>query len=836
MCAKLRWSCCFLTVVIFLTGAVSVEGADPTLVGWWKFEEASGTLYDQSDYGNNGTGNGVTYQQPGQDGYALGFDGVDDTMPFGGNGRPSDTFSFGGWFKTSSTHEIDGESTGGVGGTSGQRYAFDPAHGGDSNGGAGLSIGTNGISVYEHGSGYMPATAVYAVEIGDDWNHIMVVYDNKQPTIYLNGEAVHTGLVSPRAVVQAPVVLGGMAYGYFEGLMDEVRVYNRVLTQAEIAELAIVRRATGPNPADGSNAAPDYYEDNVYMVLDYVPGYGATTHTAYFSDNFDDVNDRSSEHSLGSVPPWPALSEHAFVVGYDDPGIPEYARPPLVGGKTYYWCIDEFDGTDTWPGKVWSFTVMPKQAWGPTPADGEELVPPGGTMTWNLGDQDPTGYSLSYHVYIGTDSSAVAGVATGDTASPVYAGTVDTESFDYSDLEAETEHFWRVDTVLTMIRPPFLPTITKGDVWSFTTGPKGIGGILREWWNDIGGTDAIADLKNDPNYPANPDGSEIVDLFEGPTNIADNYGSRLHGWLYVQNTGYYTFWIATDNEGELWLSTDMTPGNARLVSYIYGAWAGSRQFDDPDVTPSAPIHLEGGNMYYISGLMKEGAGGDNIAVAWEGPDSGGSREVIPGRYLKAYVPVMAENPHPAHRSRDADLDVTLSWDAGLDESTDSPYATQHVYVGSDPVAVANATTSSDEYMGGPSGPNEYGPLSLDYLENVYWRVDGVSAESGTVVYPGSVWTFRATYDLGSVCDPNLKLWLAFEDDVLDSSGYARDGTAYGGPTYTDGVEGQAILFDGIDDYVNIEVPTGISGDAPRTIAGWAKASTTAISDWATVFG
>ncbi len=142
------------------------QDIDPSLVGWWKFEEASGTLYDQSDNHNDSTSSqGVLYQQTGQSGYALGFDGIDDYIVIGTNGRPTDTFSFGGWFKTSATHEIDPEATSGYGGVNNQRYAFDPQHGGDLNAGAGLSVGTNGIAVYEHGSDYMPATAVYPTEL-----------------------------------------------------------------------------------------------------------------------------------------------------------------------------------------------------------------------------------------------------------------------------------------------------------------------------------------------------------------------------------------------------------------------------------------------------------------------------------------------------------------------------------------------------------------------------------------------------------------------------------------------------------------------------------------------
>ena len=78
-------------------------------------------------------------------------------------------------------------------------------------------------------------------------------------------------------------------------------------------------------------------------------------------------------------------------MGYDDPAIVEYARAPLVRGTTYYWAIDEFNGTETYPGDVWRWTVMPEQAWGPDPYDGEGLVSTAGTMTWNLGDLDPTG-------------------------------------------------------------------------------------------------------------------------------------------------------------------------------------------------------------------------------------------------------------------------------------------------------------------------------------------------------------------------------------------------------------------------------------------------------------
>src|SRR4051794_33547969 len=75
--------------------------------------------------------------------------------------------------------------------------------------------------------------------------------------------------------------------------------------------------------------------------------------------------------------------------------------------------------------------------------------------------------------------------------------------------------------------------------------------ISREVWNNIAGTD-VALLKSDPRYPNSPSSSNLVtDFFESPTNVADNYGQRMHGYIVPPKTGAYTFWIATDDAGEL---------------------------------------------------------------------------------------------------------------------------------------------------------------------------------------------------------------------------------------------------------------------------------------------
>jgi len=436
MCKKLTYLVSF-TLLLGLVLNSAAQDTDPSLVGWWKFEEASGTLYDQSDNHNDSTSaQGVVYQQTGQSGYALGFDGIDDHIIIGTNGRPTDTFSFGGWFKTSSTHEIDPEATSGYGGVNNQRYAFDPQHGGDSNAGAGLSIGTNGIAVYEHGSDYMPATAVYPTELGEDWNHIMIVYNNKQPTIYLNGSAVRTGFSSPREIVSAPIQFGGMAYGYFEGLMDEVRIYNRALSGAEIKKLAARPNAYSPIPDNGT-----LYEDT-WVSLSWSQGGNAASHDVYLGDNFDEVNAGAESVFQGNQ------ASAFFVVGF--PGFPY--PDGLVPGTTYYWRVDEVNDTEPnspWVGDVWSFSIPPKTAYFPDPADGAELIDPNADLSWTAGFD-----SKLHYVYFGDNfddvNNADGGAPTGDT------------TYTPGPLKLGKTYYWRVDEF------DIIETY-KGDVWSFTT-------------------------------------------------------------------------------------------------------------------------------------------------------------------------------------------------------------------------------------------------------------------------------------------------------------------------------------------------------------------------------
>jgi RHS repeat-associated protein len=200
----------------------------------WRLGETGANATDASGNGHTGSYGGSRQQdQPSA------LVGDSDRGAFfteanvaGSWSRPEDDFAVEAWVRPAVTHEID-PLRGGTHGTSGQRYAFAPEWRGGMTAGAGVSIGANGVTVYEHGDGYMPAVAQYNAPI-TGWTHVVVNYVSRRPFIYVNGNLVASGEVSPRTHVYGPVVAGGHSYGYYSGGIDEVAFYNAPLTERAI--------------------------------------------------------------------------------------------------------------------------------------------------------------------------------------------------------------------------------------------------------------------------------------------------------------------------------------------------------------------------------------------------------------------------------------------------------------------------------------------------------------------------------------------------------------------------------------------------------------------------
>lgn len=170
-------------------------------------------------------------------------------------------------------------------------------------------------------------------------------------------------------------------------------------------------------------------------------------------------------------------------------------------------------------------------------------------------------------------------------------------------------------------------TCTAVTTTIYTTGQ-----IARQVWWSISGS-AVSNLTGNSRYPDSPDECSLSTSFEAPSNIGNSYGERMRGFLIPSVSGSYTFWIASNNDGELWLSIDENPANRQRIAYVSG-YTNVREWNKYSSQRSASITLNAGQAYYIEALLKEGTNTDNLAVAWQGPGMSGPT-VIPGSNLSA---------------------------------------------------------------------------------------------------------------------------------------------------------------------------------------------------------
>lgn len=195
-----------------------------------------------------------------------------------------------------------------------------------------------------------------------------------------------------------------------------------------------------PDPSNGSILR------ETWVTLRWTPGDYAASHSIFVGENRDDVEAGTGNTFRGNQ------VERAYALGF--PGFPY--PDGLVSGTTYYWRIEDVqaDGVTTHSGPVWSFSIAPKTAYSPNPADGAQFVDPNVVLSW-----EPGLGAILHTVYFGKDydtvSSAVGGIPQG--ARTYTPGT----------LELGKVFYWRVDEFYGF-------QTVKGNVWCFTT-PGAIG-------------------------------------------------------------------------------------------------------------------------------------------------------------------------------------------------------------------------------------------------------------------------------------------------------------------------------------------------------------------------
>jgi hypothetical protein len=163
---------------------------------------------------------------------------------------PAETFSFAVWAAPTAEIELPAETTEGIAGLQQQRndaLKAPPGHHllGEGNACAGLSIGRNGVVVYEHSANYFAPVLVHAVPVSD-WTHVAVVYQNGVPTLLLNGKQAHQGKKGPYRV-HSPVPFSADVASGFRGKLGGFAEFAEALTPEKITSWI----ATHPPAAAG---------------------------------------------------------------------------------------------------------------------------------------------------------------------------------------------------------------------------------------------------------------------------------------------------------------------------------------------------------------------------------------------------------------------------------------------------------------------------------------------------------------------------------------------------------------------------------------------------------
>lgn len=163
--------------------------------------------------------------------------------------------------------------------------------------------------------------------------------------------------------------------------------------------------------------------------------------------------------------------------------------------------------------------------------------------------------------------------------------------------------------------------------------PAMSGSVRREYWLGVPGR-SVADI---PLLTA-ASGNDVLTSLEIPSDWADDYGSRIRGYIKAPATGAYTFWIAGDDNCELWLSTNAQPAQRKRIAWV-GDWTNPREWTKFPNQKSLSVNLTANQNYYFEVLHKEGRFGDHLAIGWSKPGqpSGAPSEIVPGEVLSDYT-------------------------------------------------------------------------------------------------------------------------------------------------------------------------------------------------------
>jgi len=212
--------------------ALTRTAEDSGPVGYWKLDEGSGyTAYDASGNGNNGTLTNFDFNQDsdwtsGKVAGALEFDGVDDAVDVGSKTLLFNAITVEAWIKPSISPAAKVEFV--VYKKSGS-YMWALEH---------HTVGFLWVLTGADNTKYYNASGRTGIVV-NQWNHLVATQDGTTVNLYINGKltTTETFTTSPNEHTGAGQIIIGNdeSNGFpFSGLVDEVRIYDRALSAAEV--------------------------------------------------------------------------------------------------------------------------------------------------------------------------------------------------------------------------------------------------------------------------------------------------------------------------------------------------------------------------------------------------------------------------------------------------------------------------------------------------------------------------------------------------------------------------------------------------------------------------
>ncbi|MFH0832828.1 MAG: DUF2341 domain-containing protein, partial [Candidatus Aenigmatarchaeota archaeon] len=304
--------------------AVNVSNAtydNNGLVGSWHFSESSGNLSaDSSGSGNDGTCTNMPNSNcnftTGKYGNALSFDGSDDYVSNTGlspNINGNLTLAF--WFKGNFSHAY-------------QARMMDLAQ--SSSTGLQPSMTTSGTVGIDNDGG--PLTTIFTSTSKSDgnWHHFVVTRSETNYSVYVDNSYV--GSVIGTVPTYTRIFIGtrsGLS-SYFNGSIDEVRIYNRALSASEIADQYSATKSrldygdlrfTYYNSTSGNETLLNHWQENdnkvwvnvtslvnntnttIYMYYGNASANSTSNGTATFElfDDFDNLNSWTQQAGTWTV-------------------------------------------------------------------------------------------------------------------------------------------------------------------------------------------------------------------------------------------------------------------------------------------------------------------------------------------------------------------------------------------------------------------------------------------------------------------------------------------------------------------------------------------------------